>query len=144
MLALMALKRRKRHEALIHQTEEHIARVNQLISNVEMATIQAEVVKALEAGNLALKSLQSAVSVELAARVIDENNELQGEVREISEMLAGADDPSLVTEFARIEAQVAADLLMSVPSPPREKIILPLPTAVSGEREQAVRIVAEN
>ena len=144
MLALMALKRRKHHEALIHQTEEHIVRVNQLISNVEMATIQAEVVKALEAGNLALKSLQSAVSVELAARVIDENNELQGEVREISEMLASADDPSLVTEFARIEAQVAADLLMSVPSPPQERISLPLPTAVSGEQEQAVRLVAEN
>ena len=82
-----------------------------MISNVEVASIQAEVLKALEAGNRALKSLQSVVSVDVVSRIAEESSELHGEVKEIGELLAvaSAQDPDLVAEFERMEAAVAKE-----------------------------------
>ena len=126
-MALLALKRRREQGLLIEQTEAHLLRVNELISNVEMASVQAEVLKALEAGNSALRSLQSAVSLESVSRLVNENEDLQAEVREISEMLtmAGSEDPSLVAEFERIEAAVAAELADTLPPAPENVLSEP-------------------
>lgn len=100
-----------------------------------MASVQAEVLKALEAGNSALKSLQSAVSLESVSRLVNENEDLQAEVREISEMLtvAGSEDPSLVAEFERIEAAVAAELADTLPPAPEN--VLSEPNRLPGEEK---------
>ena len=82
-MALLALKRRKQQGDLIQQTEEHLLKVNGLISNVEMASMQAELVKALAAGNEALRRMQSEVSVDYVSQLMDENSELQYDVSEV-------------------------------------------------------------
>lgn len=119
-LALLALKRRKHQGELIHQAEEQLLQVNTLISNVEMVSIQADLVKALESGNQALKTLQAEVSVDYVSQLMDENSELQSQVTEIGRMLSNtqSEDPELFEEYHRLEAQIALDKISEVPNAP--------------------------
>lgn len=119
-LALLALKRKKHQGELIHQAEEQLLQVNTLISNVEMVSMQAELVKALESGNLALKALQAEVSVDYVAQLMDENSELQSQVSEVGRMLSSvqSEDPDLYDEYQRLEAEVALEKISEVPNAP--------------------------
>ncbi len=136
-LALLALKRRKQQGDLIHQAEEQLLQINGLISNVEMAVVQAEVVKAIETGTTALRKMQEEVNLQYVEKLMDSNSELQGEVQDISEMLAGTqkDDRDVYDEYARLEELVASEKLASIaPVPqsvPQEVVpeISPVPVA---------------
>jgi hypothetical protein len=123
-LALLALKRRKQQGELINQAEEQLFQINSLISNVEMASMQAELVKALEAGTKALKTIQAEISVDYVAQLMDENSELQSEVTEIGKMLASvqSDDPDVFEEFKKLEAIVALDRISEVPNVPATEL----------------------
>jgi F420-dependent methylenetetrahydromethanopterin dehydrogenase len=135
-LALLALKRRKQQGELIHQTEEHLLQVNGLISNVEMASMQAEVVKALAQGNTALKRMQSEVSADYVSQLMEENSELQYDVAEVGRMLSQtqSEDPDVFAEYERLEAMVALDIASAVPSVPAAA--LPEQTTVAKEEEE--------
>lgn len=118
--ALLALKRRKHQADLIDQAENHLLQVNTLISSVEMASMQADVVKALESGNQALKTIQAEISVDYVSRLMDENSDLQSEVSEIGKMLSSVEteDPALFEEYTKLEAQVALDKASELPHVP--------------------------
>ena len=118
--ALLALKRRKHQADLIDNAENHLLQVNTLISNVEMASMQADVVKALESGKQALKTIQAEVSVDYVSRLMDENSDLQSEVSEIRQMLSSVqtEDPGLFEEYQKLEAQVALDKTSVLPIVP--------------------------
>lgn len=119
-LALLALKRRRQQQELIHQAEEHMLQVNQLISNVEMTSMQAELVKALEAGNSALKSIQAEISVNYVESLLDEASDLQSSVADVSAALTGvrAEDPDVFEEYERLEAEIALDKAEKLPQVP--------------------------
>lgn len=123
-LALLALKRRKHQSDLIHQAENHLLQVNTLISNVEVAAMQADLVKALESGNKALKTIQNELSFDYVSQLMEENSELQSQVTEIGEMLASAqsEDASVFEDYKRLEAQVALDRISEVPNAPSSSI----------------------
>ena len=116
----MALKRRKQQQQLIHQVEEHMLQVNQLISNVEMASMQAELVKALEAGNSALKTIQAEISVNYVESLLDEASVLQSSVTDVSAALTGVrvEDPDVFEEYERLEAEIALDKAEMLPKVP--------------------------
>ena len=129
-MALLALKRRKQQGDLIQQTEEHLLKVNGLISNVEMASMQAELVKALAAGNEALRRMQSEVSVDYVSQLMDENSELQYDVSEVGRMLSQAqsEDPDVFAEYEKLEAEIALDIASALPAVP--SAVLPEGVAV--------------
>ena len=129
-MALLALKRRKQQGDLIQQTEEHLLKVNGLISNVEMASMQAELVKALAAGNEALRRMQSEVSVDYVSQLMDENSELQYDVSEVGRMLSEAqsEDPDVFAEYEKLEAEIALDIASALPAVP--SAVLPEGVAV--------------
>ena len=128
-LALLALKRRKQQGDLIHQAEEQLLQINGLISNVEMAVVQTEVVKAIETGTTALRKMQEEVNLHYVEKLMDSNFELQGEVQDISEMLAGVqkDDKEVYDEYARLEELVASEELSSIAPVPQQPVTEPLP-----------------
>jgi charged multivesicular body protein 6 len=120
-LALLALKRKKDQMRLVHEAEEHLFQVNQLISNVEVASLQIEVVKAIQAGTIALKAIQSEISVDFVQRLVDENSDLRAEVSEIGQMLSGVEgsDPEVYEELCKLENEISLEkqaLLPTVPS----------------------------
>ena len=128
-LALLALKRRKQQGDLIHQAEEQLLQINGLISNVEMAVVQTEVVKAIETGTTALRKIQEEVNLNFVEKLMDSNAELQGEVQDISEMLAGVqkDDKEVYDEYARLEGLVASEKLSSIAPVPQQPVTEPIP-----------------
>ena len=131
-LALLALKRRKQQGELIHQAEEQLLQINGLISNVEMAVVQAEVVKAIETGTVALRKMQDEVNLQYVEKLMDANAELQGEVHDISEMLAGVqkDDKDVYDEYARLEELIASEKVAAIPLVPETQ---PDPVATVSE-----------
>ena len=99
--------------------------------------MQAEVVKAIESGTMALRKMQEEVNLQYVEKLMDSNSELQGEVQDISEMLSGTqkDDRDVYDEYARLEELVASEKLASIaPVPqsvPQEVVpeISPVPDA---------------
>jgi len=86
--------------------------------------MQADIVKALESGNQALKKIQAEVSVDYVSKLMDENAELQSEVTEIGQMLSSVqtEDPELFDEYQKLEAQVALDKISEVPNVPNSSL----------------------
>jgi len=147
------VKRRKQQGELIHQAEEQLLQINGLISNVEMAVVQAEVVKAIETGTEALRKMQEEVNLQYVEKLMDSNAELQDEVRDIGEMLAGVqrDEKDVYDEYARLEELVAQEKSASIPVVPQTSVetneIVP-DVQIKAEtsmapRAQMVRTVAE-
>jgi len=105
---------------LINKAEEYLLQVQQLISNVEIAAIQSEVVKAIERGTIALKQMQQEISLGYVEKLMDTNSSLQEEVRDIADMLAGTnpEDSDIIEEFNRLEEQIMVEKLSTVPIVP--------------------------
>ena len=152
-LALLALKRRKHQGELIHQAEEQLLQLNGMISNVEMAAIQSEVVKAIEVGTQALRKMQEEISLQYVEKLMDTNAELQNEVRDIQEMLAGTerDQKDVFDEYQRLEDIVASEKFQSIPIVPEtvpEQLVNPVqetvaPAKPNAPMTQMVRTVPE-
>ena len=148
-LALLALRRKKAQQQLLNQTEEHLLQVNQLISNVEVASLQIQVVKALESGTLALKALQSEVSTDYVAELIDQNSALRADLGEVNDLLNNlqSSDPEVYEEFRKLEDEIAAQKELLLPAVPKSSL-LPVGTTrasneqVTEESTQAVELDA--
>ena len=123
-LALIALKHKKHQGELLHRSEEYLLQVNQIISNVEMASIQNDVVRALETGKSALASIQSELSLNYVEKLLEENAELSTEVKEVSSLLAGIkeDDEPLYEEYLKLEARVVQEKADALPNVPHEAL----------------------
>jgi hypothetical protein len=117
-IALVALRRRKHYGDLLHQCEEHILTIDQLISNVEIAVLHSDLVRAVEKGTNALKAIQSELSLDYVARLLEENSVLQEGVAEVSDLMKVSDDSDLLEEFHKIQEEINQDKISEVPSPP--------------------------
>lgn len=118
-----------------------------------MAVVQAEVVKAIETGTEALRKMQEEVNLQYVEKLMDSNAELQDEVRDIGEMLAGVqrDEKDVYDEYARLEELVAREKSASIHAVPQTSVetteIVPdvqikAETSIA-PRAQMVRTVAE-
>jgi len=121
---MLALKKKKHHLSLIDDTEGHIERIREMISNIEMQRVQADVVKALSSGVGAMKILQKEVNSDYVAQLMDENSDQQAMVEEIGQMLnaSGITDDDVDKEYAEIkkmlELEAAADTIEQMPVEP--------------------------
>lgn len=127
MLALSALKHKRQQEELLNRAEEYLLQVNQVISNVEMAAVQNDVVRALESGKLALSALQAEVSAEYVEKLLTETADLSENVGEINALLANAqrEDESLFAEYKILEDQVFQEKIQAMPNVPKQQIQAP-------------------
>jgi hypothetical protein len=107
----VALKSRNHYGDLLQQAEEHLLTLNKLISNVEIASMQKDVVAAIEKGTSALKIIQGDMSVDYVERLLEENAELTDAVREVSALLGSSttDESAVLDELSRLEDLVALE-----------------------------------
>merc|ERR1711871_1896539 len=124
--AMLALRKKKQHEQLALECQNHQNRLEELIENIEISRIQQETVAALAEGVKMLKKIQKATgSVDYINQLMDERDEALLQQQEINEALASAgvaaDDPDALAEYNRLlEAQAAEQLatpMASVPAP---------------------------
>ena len=80
--------------------------------------------KAIETGTEALRKMQEEVNLQYVEKLMDSNAELQDEVRDIGEMLAGVqrDEKDVYDEYARLEELVAREKSASIPAVPQTSV----------------------
>ena len=75
--AKLILRRKKYQESLLKKTEGQLDNLDQMVSSIEFATLEVQVVNGLEQGNEALKELKRELDVDRVERVMDDAAELQ-------------------------------------------------------------------
>ncbi|CEM02551.1 unnamed protein product [Vitrella brassicaformis CCMP3155] len=125
-LALLALKKKKHHETLIDQCDQHLLKIAELISNVEYAQVQETLVKALEVGNAAMKKMQQEISLDYVERLVEESEEARAYQQEVNAMLfkdgITDQDTDVLADLRRIEEEEAQAVIENVPSPPTAEL----------------------
>eukprot|EP00929_Paragymnodinium_shiwhaense_P121499 TRINITY_DN9375_c0_g1_i1.p1 TRINITY_DN9375_c0_g1~~TRINITY_DN9375_c0_g1_i1.p1 ORF type:complete len:289 (+),score=105.02 TRINITY_DN9375_c0_g1_i1:164-1030(+) len=115
-LAMVALRKKKQHQQLVVDVEQHLLKLEELLDNIEMAKIQKETVDALAAGVKTLKRVQQSIGdAAYVEQLLDERDEAMAAQQEISDALSGAgiavDDAEALAELEKLEAAHAAELL---------------------------------
>ena len=86
-LAIRLLRKRKHHTSLLDQAEDALLQVESLISSVEAAYIQADVIRALANSNEALKRVQSEFSIQEVEDIMLDAEELRENQQQLSEAI---------------------------------------------------------
>lgn len=142
--AMMALKRRKLHEQMVLDCENHVTTLDGLIVNIEVAKQQKEIVSALAEGVKQLKKVKEEIGgADAVAKLMDEQQDLTDEIQEINELLAGSgvgvDEDEILAELQKMEEAAAMDVLHQKVVPenaPPDAVATPL-GAVSEAAPQA-------
>ena len=118
--ALLILKKKKRLESTLAKAEAQLENVEQMVSTIEFAQIEVEVVKSLQTGNESLKQLQDLMSIDQIEAILEETREGVEKQREIDELLSGTfaqeDEADLLSELESMVEEVARVNLPEVPS----------------------------
>eukprot|EP01066_Platyproteum_vivax_P002152 Platyproteum_vivax@DN12637_c0_g1_i1.p1 len=123
--ALLCLKQKKFHIQLIEDSDHHIAKVTEIIANVEYAQMQEQMVTVLERGNVALKVLQEACSLEYVEKLVEESEEAERIQQEINQMLFNRgitnEDEDVMKDLDKMLRNMNEELLDSAPRVPTEE-----------------------
>jgi charged multivesicular body protein 6 len=124
--AMMLLKKKKSLEVQLKSVEDQFLQIEQMISSIETAGMQAKFVESMAAGNEALKSLSESMGgLEGVERLMEDTAEAQAEWEEIGEALGGSsslldaeDEEAVMEELAMLEEMEATDLALQMPDAP--------------------------
>mmetsp|Transcript_90168 Transcript_90168/g.209783 ORF Transcript_90168/g.209783 Transcript_90168/m.209783 type:complete len:243 (+) Transcript_90168:43-771(+) len=114
--AMLALRKKKMHDQLLNECLSHLARIDELIENIEITRIQQQSIQALAAGVATMKKMQKETGgVDYINQLMDDRQEAIEAQRELNEALAGAgvgtDDADALAEYARLEEALAREKL---------------------------------
>lgn len=117
--ALLLLRKKKRLESKMITLDLHLDKLEQMVSDIEFATIQVELVDGLKIGNDALKEINQLLSVESIESILGETQEAAAKQKELTELLSGVqegeeDEASLLAELESI-VEKDAPILPEVP-----------------------------
>ncbi|CAD7971740.1 unnamed protein product [Amoebophrya sp. A25] len=106
-LAAFCIKKKTIHEKLVTSCDNALIKLYELIDNVEMTAIQADVVKAMEAGSGVLKKMQQELTLDRVQTVIAESEEFREWNEEIATRMGefGITNDDIDAELAQIEAE---------------------------------------
>jgi charged multivesicular body protein 6 len=123
----MSLKLKKLKIARVEQAEAQMWNLEEVLSNIEWATAQAQVVEGLRQGNAILQKMHSEVSIEDVEQLMDDTAEAQATQEEISAALGGGelsaeDEEACLAELEGIEALEADELAAQIPEAPTTEL----------------------
>lgn len=75
--AVVALRRRKYQESLLHRTDAQLESLEQLVSTIEFSLVQVSVLHGLKQGNEVLKEIHREMNPESVERLLEETAEAQ-------------------------------------------------------------------
>lgn len=132
--ALLALRRKKYQETLLSKTDAQLEQLEHLVTSVEFAQIQKDVVFGLQQGTRVLQEIHREMGgLAHVEKLMGDTADAIAYQREISDMLGGqisnADEDEVEDELAALEAEVTATAAVAAPETPR----INLPEAPSGQ-----------
>lgn len=139
--ALLALRKKKYQESLLAQTDQQLAQLEALTSDVEFALVQKDVLFGLQQGTSVLKQIHKEMGgLERVELIMSESEEAQAYQKEVNEMLGGQmsnqDEDEVEDELAALEAEVAGRNKVDLPSVPGMEPLPQAPTETPKERAQ--------
>uniref|UniRef100_A0AC35U9I4 Charged multivesicular body protein 6 n=1 Tax=Rhabditophanes sp. KR3021 TaxID=114890 RepID=A0AC35U9I4_9BILA len=124
--ALLMLKKKKYLEGIIIKTENQLDTLQRLVSDLEFASIQKEVVDRLRDGNEALKQMNQMINLDEIDQIMCETKEGAEYQEEISNMLSGAfteqDEADIELELENLTAEALDMELIGLPKVPEGDI----------------------
>ncbi|GHJ89659.1 hypothetical protein NliqN6_6061 [Naganishia liquefaciens] len=137
--ALTALRQRKHHESLLGKTDAQLLTLTELLSTIEYAQVQNQVLASLSTGAEVLRELQREMSLERAEGIMDRVGEGVAAQKEIDEALVSKLSPEEEESIERELAELQEAAMPAVPVD-REPVRLPdvpVHQPVGQEREEA-------
>ncbi|KAF2143644.1 uncharacterized protein K452DRAFT_317117 [Aplosporella prunicola CBS 121167] len=119
--ALLALRKKKYQESLLAKTDQQLAQLEMLTSDVEFALVQKDVLFGLQQGTSVLKEIHKEMGgLENVEKLMGESEEAQAYQREISEMLGSRmtnqDEDEVEDELEALEAEMSGTKLPDAPT----------------------------
>ncbi|KAL2025411.1 hypothetical protein VTO58DRAFT_103636 [Aureobasidium pullulans] len=129
--ALLALRKKKYQESLLAKTDQQLAQLETLTSDVEFALVQKDVVFGLQQGTKVLKEIHKEMGgLERVELILGENEEAQAYQNEINDMLGTRMTNQEEDEVEdELEALAAEANKQRMPSTAEEGVIAPMPNA---------------
>ncbi|KAF7184968.1 Charged multivesicular body protein 6 [Pseudocercospora fuligena] len=123
--ALLALRRKKYQESLLAKTDQQLAQLQALTSDVEFALVQKDVMFGLQQGTAVLKEIHKEMGgLDKVEMILEESAEAQAYQKEINDMLAGKmsneDEDEVEDELEAMEQEaLRAQGVQNLPDAPR-------------------------
>ncbi|KAG9653696.1 charged multivesicular body protein-like protein 6, partial [Aureobasidium melanogenum] len=139
--ALLALRKKKYQESLLAKTDQQLAQLETLTSDVEFALVQKDVVFGLQQGTKVLKEIHKEMGgLERVELILGENEEAQAYQNEINEMLGTRMTNQEEDEVEdELEALAAEANRQRMPSTVEEGVIEPLPNAPTDAPKESAK-----
>ncbi|KAI1173166.1 Snf7 family [Nemania sp. FL0916] len=131
--ASLALRRKKYQESLLAKTDAQLEQLERLVSSVEFALIQKDVVFGLQQGTLVLQEIHREIGgIDKVEKLMGETADAIAYQKEISEMLGGRisnqDEDEVEDELANLEREINKTRLNPLPLPAVPDTELPTET----------------
>lgn len=129
--ALLALRKKKYQESLLTKTDQQLAQLERLTSDVEFALVQKDVLYGLEQGSKVLKQIHHEMGgLERVELIMGESADAIAYQTEISDMLSTGlmsnhDEDEVEDELAAIQAEVNGPAKLDMPS--TDGLVQPMP-----------------
>lgn len=131
--ALLALRRKKFQESLLAKTDQQLEQLQRLMSDVEFAAVQKDVMYGLQQGTAVLKQIHAEMGgIEKVEKLMEDNAEARAYQREISDMLGGQlsnqEEDEVEDELAAMSREVDGSELSErdkLPDVPQDEVASP-------------------
>ncbi|KAE9552896.1 hypothetical protein FO519_003881 [Halicephalobus sp. NKZ332] len=117
--ALLLLKRKKVQETAMERFVKMMDQIDQMVTDLEVAQMNSEVMDKLKQGNEALKLANEKFSIEEAQKIMEDTQEAAEYQEEISKIVATELSP---TEIAEAEDELEALIQEQLPSVPSHNL----------------------
>ncbi|KNC74326.1 hypothetical protein SARC_13121 [Sphaeroforma arctica JP610] len=118
--ALLFLKKKKYQQSLLDKAENQHANIEEMIGNVEFASIQKEVFERLKAGKEVLEAINKEISLDDVDKLMEENEEAiayQDQVAQaLGTQLSSQDEEDVLAELAALDELDAAEVAAAASS----------------------------
>ncbi|KAG8826694.1 Vacuolar protein sorting-associated protein 20 [Serendipita sp. 411] len=148
--ARRALRKRKYQESLLQQTDGQLEQLEQLVSSVEFALVEASVLHGLKQGNEVLAQLHKEMDIESVEKLMSETMEAIEYQKEIDAMLSSnmnaIEEEEVMNELLAIQTEILGPALPILPEVPVKELGLvkgPVETEPQKQPESRVAYAAQ-
>ncbi|KAG8699226.1 Vacuolar protein sorting-associated protein 20 [Ceratobasidium sp. 423] len=141
-VALIALRRRKYQESMLQKTDGQLETLESLVSSIEFALVEKDIIFGLQQGNQVLKTLHAEMSLEDVEKLMEETSEAVAYQNEIDQMLTSRmtvdEEEAVQKELAELQAEAMGSAPIHEPSP-SEPVQLPSVPTTEPTREEPAK-----
>ncbi|GAB7350880.1 hypothetical protein MBLNU459_g1398t1 [Dothideomycetes sp. NU459] len=141
--ALLALRKKKYQESLLAQTDQQLAQLESLTSDVEFALVQKDVVYGLQQGTKVLREIHKEMGgLERVEMIMGENEEARAYQNEINEMLgtrmSNQEEDEVEDELEAMAAEMSGTKV-NLPNIADQGLVDPMPDAPTETPKERAR-----